>query len=752
MRTTSHDPVAARHEGEYMAMRLTGKRALVAVAAGLALAGAPAFALTAAPAPAVAAEQAEGVTVPVTGGQGQFTDAINRSHASTIELTGKGDDGNGMFNFWKNIFGSWSQNGTHAETVNIDHDITIVNNTGNPNAYLSGVQFNVQPGAKLTLVNVNIADVRNIGSTNETVKPVTVQPGGEFVTQGKGDIVADNGKDEGYAINLLGSEDPKTPAKATLGAAPSGFLQNIDINVNNETNGYLNSLEGNYGGTYCVTANKNSQLTITDGAFTVENGQYQSIQSRGTVTIKPAENSYLANGGTLGTVLLNDANAKLVANDTLFAYQDFTGEDAGDIAVKATLQLDAAGAKAYLTDSTVWPSSKDDKIKAKPAVYLADGTTLYEQDTETDGPVQTYSTGNDYPSFSEFKSVYEGDHLTTNQYKAQVTLADQVNAVAEDVKNPNQARGLWKLADNAKPSDLESLVNAERTKLTDGAQESATDGGSVVSANLGLGKSQVYGEYEVAKNNETTSIEGEGHAYAFSQVHELQAGWDVSSYRSGATYTAPKSGDKNANVDETVPDGLVFAGWYTQGGDLTTGNPAKPVATASLAEDAALGTQTKNGYAYAKFVPAGALDVRVEERPGKDSADTDANGARTRSVRLVGAIDGYNYGYTDAQGAYNTAFGFEVSLNGEQAKTFNTNTAWNSINETINGKKQNQTPAQVFPGVAQANKVFTVNVSGIKVPADKSGNITVTPILRTKDGTVVRGATKTVKFSEVYTD
>lgn len=714
----------------------------MAVAAGLALAGAPAFALTAAPAPAVAAEQAEGVTVKVTGGQDQFTDAINRSHASTIELTstdtGTGDDGKGMFNFWKNIFGNWNQSGTRAETVNIGYDITVVNKTGNPNAYLSGVQFNVQPGAKLTLVNVNIADVRNIGSTNETVKPVTVQPGGEFVTQGKGDIVADNGKDEGYAINLLGSEDPKTPAKATLGAAPSGFLQNIDINVNNETNGYLNSLEGNYGGTYCVTANKNSQLTITDGAFTVENGQYQSIQSRGTVTIKPAENGYLANGGTLGTVLLNDANAKLVANDTLFAYQDFTGEDAGDIAVKATLQLDAAGAKAYLTDSTVWPSSEDDKIKAKPAVYLADGATLYEQET-VESPVSTYSTGSDSPAFGDdFKSVYEGDHLTKNQYKAQVTLPSENNGVKEDVTNANLARGLWKLADNAEFNDLESLVAAKRTKLTDGAQESATDGGTVLSANLELGKSQVYGEYEIA-HNDNTSIAGEGHAYAFSQVHDLQAGWDVSSYRSGATYTAPKAGDKNAEVDETAPEGYVFAGWYTKGGDLRTGDagnkwqhdpniPNAPAQSDDPASKHALPADQKTGYAYAKFIPASFLTAKAQ----KETVEA----GKSYNVRFLSAVDGYNYKSiqykieeTDAQGTVQQR---QPVLGGTTTKAYDYLTA--------DGKKAYAPNYFNISGDANGKYAsFFTRWVVQDVKADFKGGWKVTVSLVTPDGTTVEG-------------
>lgn len=600
-----------------MAMRLTGKRALVAVAAGLALVGTPAFALAAAPATAVAAEQA-GPTVQVTGGQTQFTDAINRSHASVIELTGNGDDGNGMFNFWKNILGNWSQTGSTPQTINIDSDLTIVNKTGNANAYLYGASFVVKPGAKLTLVDVNIDDARNENSTNVAVPAITVQAGGSLETKGKGDIVTDNGRGEAWAVKLEGSNDASKKAVAVLGAAPTGFMANIG------EDGWTADNAGNYGGTYCVTAGLNSVLTITDGRFTAENAAHQAIQSYGSVTIKPASDTAWFNkdnydGGTLGTVEIDGTlngqatGAKLNATDTALGYITPGGSaQVGDEAIKATLQLNGA-AKAYLANSSV-DAINDSKVGTLPAVWLDNDATLYEQEEESSGPV-TFSTDSDIPSFSNIESEFVGNHQGNGQYKASAHF-DSQNAVAENVKDPNLARGLWQVTDPTVPTDdLESLVNTQGvSKLTGDAEEVATDPsdpsqGATVTANLELGVSKVFGKYEIIKGDDT-SIQGNGHAYAYSKVYNLQAGWNLTTYRSGATFTAPAAGTGNVDIPtESIPDNEVFAGWYQDAG-LT-----KPV-----------DKSTKDGYAYLKTFKTADLAQDVKFLGGSLRMDTTSKG------------------------------------------------------------------------------------------------------------------------------
>lgn len=696
-------------------------------------------------------------TVQVTGGGKQFLDAVN-SGASTIELTGSGEGGNGLFNFFYTyVFGTHNYSatsGTTPESVSIDHDVTIVNKTGNPNAYLYGIEFNVVDGAKLTFQDVNVNDARKVGSIYNAVKPITVQPGGSFETKGTGDIVTDNGKGEGYAIKLVSSEDASKPATAVLGAAPSGFMAQVEGKT-----GWTEDNKGNYGGTYCVTAGTNSKLTITDGRFTAENAKYQAIQSSGTVIINPTEEANFntnGNADNLGTVRIDDTDnnqptgAKLVAHDTQFGYVAPGGRaNVGDVQIKATLQLEGA-AKAYLTDSAVSAIS-DSKVGEHPAVYLDAAANLYEQETtESSGPV-TYSTSFDTPSFGDIKSKYVGDYLTSGQYKASAHF-DSQNSVSESVTDASKSRGLWKLDDQASTDDLEKLVAAKANKLTDEATESATDSsdpaqGATVTANLPLGKSQVYGKYEIAKNDDT-SIKGDGHAYAYSTVHELQAGWDVSAYRANGTYTAPQAGATSGIEGDTAPDGYVFAGWYTQGGDLRTGQPnnsdkftsgiegikalSKP-GLGSYAAQHVLAKDAKSGYAYAKFIPASLVDAKAQYKTEGTSP----------AVRFLGAVESYNY----------NGIAFDVTqydADGKQldSKSLTTTTAYDYVLANVNGQEdQKQYGKDIFKATAYGSKdqlpLLITRAYWKGLDPSFNGKFKVTASLTTPDGTVVKGSAKT---------
>lgn len=696
-------------------------------------------------------------TVQVTGGGKQFIDAVNGG-ASIIELTGNGEDGNGLFNFfYTNILGTHKYNatsGTTPESININHDVTIVNKTGNSNAYLYGIEFNVADGAKLTFQDVNVNDARKVGSIYNAVKPITVQPGGSFETKGTGDIVTDNGKGEGYAIKLVSSSDASKPATAVLGAAPSGFMAQVEGKT-----GWTEDNKGNYGGTYCVTAGINSKLTITDGRFTAENAKCQAIQSSGTVIINPTDDASFnasGNGDDLGTVRIDGTDnnqptgAKLVAHDTQFGYVAPGGRaNVGDVQIKATLQLEGA-AKAYLTDSAVSAIS-DSKVGNLPAVSLAANANLYEQETtESAGPV-TYSTNFDTPSFGDIKSEYVGDYLTSGQYKASAHF-DSQNSVSESVTDTSKSRGLWKLDDKASFNDLEALVAAKANKLTDGAKESATDSsdpaqGATVTANLPLGKSQVYGKYEIAKNDDT-SIKGDGHAYAYSTVHDLQAGWDVSAYRANGTYTAPQAGATSGIEGDTAPNGYVFAGWYTQGGDLRTGKPnnsdkftsgiegikalSKP-GLDSYAAQHVLAKDVKSGYAYAKFIPASLVDAKAQYK---------TEGA-SPAVRFLGAVESYNY----------NGMAFDVTqydADGKQlgSKSLTTTTAYDYVLANVNGREdQRQYGSDIFKATAYGSTdqlpLLITRAYWKGLDPSFNGKFKVTASLTTPDGTVVKGSAKT---------
>ena len=691
-------------------------------------------------------------TVQVTRGGQQFIDAV-KNGASTIELTGNGEDGNGLFNFfYTSIFGNPSYNATRGTTpasVNIDHDVTIVNKTGNPDAYLYGIEFNVADGAKLTFQDVNINDARKWGSPYAAVKPITVQPGGSFETKGTGDIVTDNGRGEGYAIKLVSSSEASKPATAVLGAAPSGFMAKVEGST-----GWTEDNKGNYGGSYCVTAGTNSKLTITDGRFTAENAKRQAIQSYGIVVIDPTDDASFnanGNGDDLGTVRIDGTNngqptgAKLVAHDTQFGYIAPGGRaNVGDVEIKATIQLEGA-AKAYLTDSAVSTIS-DSKVGELPAVYLDTAANLYEQETtESIGPA-TYSTDFDVPSFGDIKSEYVGDYLTSGQYKASAHF-DSQNAVSESVTDASKSRGLWKLDDQASVDDLEKLVAAKADKLTDGATESASDPsdaaqGATVTANLPLGKSQVYGKYEIAKND-GTSIKGDGHAYAYSPVHDLQAGWDVSAYRANGTYTAPKAGATSGIEGDTAPDGYVFAGWYTRGGDLRTGTanngyvsdvlPKELQLKEGAADQAALVKDATAGYAYARFVPASLLDVKSE------GPTTKPTGGSTWIARFMIAKESYNYnGATfKIEELDNTG-----AATGRKA-VINTLNNWDYV--TANGAKTYASDVyakQLPEGFSSPLLWCRAYLKGIA--ADFDGSFKVTSSWTTMDGTVVTGPSETI--------
>ena len=632
--------------------------------------------------------------------------------------------------------------------------MTIVNKTGNPDAYLYGIEFNVADGAKLTFQDVNINDARKWGSIYDAVKPITVQPGGSFETKGTGDIVTDNGRGEGYAIKLVSSSEASKPATAVLGAAPSGFMAKVEGST-----GWTEDNKGNYGGSYCVTAGTNSKLTITDGRFTAENAKRQAIQSYGTVVIDPTDDASFnanGNGDNLGTVRIDGTNngqptgAKLVAHDTQFGYIAPGGRaNVGDVEIKATIQLEGA-AKAYLTDSAVSTIS-DSKVGELPAVYLDTAANLYEQETtESNGPA-TYSTNFDAPSFGDIKSEYVGDYLTSGQYKASAHF-DSQNAVSESVTDASKSRGLWKLDDQASVDDLEKLVAAKADKLTDGATESASDPsdaaqGATVTANLPLGKSQVYGKYEIAKND-GTSIKGDGHAYAYSPAHDLQAGWDVSAYRANGTFTAPKAGATSGIGGDVAPEGYVFAGWYTQGGDLRTGEPhnsdtftsgiegikalSKP-GLDSYAAQHVLAKDAKSGYAYAKFIPASLVDAKAQYKTeGASSA-----------VRFLGAVESYNY----------NGIAFDVTqcdADGKQldSKSLPTTTAYDYVLANVNGREdQKQYGNDIFKATAYGSinqlPLLITRAYWKGVNPSFKGKFTVAASLTTPDGTVVKGPVKT---------
>lgn len=710
-----------------------GKRALVAIAAGLALAGTPAaFALTAAPTVALAA-----------GTQGR---AVTVEHNSNHWLSGWSDDDclkesledQTVGDITLNAEGEWNPASGIME-VTVDRDLTIhgfpqtANQTGHNNNFINDIVFKVTPGHTLTPDNVNnytdpMGDnhAESDASTFalwESRTVIDVQGGGKLVTKGTGDIVSNNGNGEAIAVKL---EDGAT---AELGAAPSGFQ-------------WDNDHAGNYGSTVAVKAGKNTTLTITNGRFTEENGDGAAIYSNGRVVIDPVNGAQFwaptdELGGNLGTVKVEGDGAVLVAKHTQFGLNEQpSDEHRENKGVDASVVV-AGGAKAYLTDSyasSVSPKT-DSGVYDIKAISVDKDSVVYSQDNTWNTDLSTYSTDSDQPGFSKLTSAYEGDHLTKNAYYVEGTNESFNNTVEGSTQ-------FFKIADGQSFSDLETQVAAKADGLKTEATANEDEVTAAVKAELPLGKSNVYGKYEIVKNSDT-GITGEGHVYEVSAVQNLQAGWDVSAFRRNGVYTAPAAGAENTGVaGEVAPEGTVFAGWYTAGGDLTTGSatntPASFKSDVAVPEGNAADNELKadatDGYAYAKFIPEAFLKAGAQKEAVK--------AGDAYNVRFLSAVDSYNYNKV----TYTVQAVDENGKNVGEAQAINATTAFDYLGVTENGQLNKvrawetyKTADALYPYAqsdVHAARYFTRGVLK-NVRSDFKGSFKVTVSVVTPDGTVV---------------
>lgn len=742
VRGASPEEGSEGNEEDTGGVRLSLTKATSAVILGLALAATPTFALAAQEPAAAQSASADGAQAQATGqtvdiedhwlqdDNKALHDALVNESVSTINIKSGGQ--------WTPS-GNWLAS---RDVITVDRELTI-NVTTSDYTELANVEFVVTDGGKLTFNNVIVNDTLPASQAPDlydTYLPVKVEDGGTFTTTGKGVLINNNGKNgdeyhQGYALYLTG-----------------GATANLNADTNVKADGIDNGVEGAYG-TYAsesaVFAEAGSTLNITKGNFISENYDQSTIQSAGRVNIDAAS----INDVTISEIRLNGSQAVLNAKNLVLSYlQPGTSDlQTDEDKINGTLELHD-GAKAYLTDSQINAISVEGGINTN-AVYVDATSKVYEQESELNSvnalsQRKSNSTGYDTPSFSDFKSYYQGDHLTKNQYYVQGVI-DSANAVTEDVADPNHALGLWKLDDGAEFDDLESQVNAAATKLTEGAQDDQdASGSSTLSAYLPLGKSLVYGRYEVSKASPNDAdIAGDGHVYAYSAVHELQAGWDVSSYRSGSEYAAPEGdGRTGSGVEgDIAPEGYVFAGWYTTGGDLRNANITSvspnftsEVMTGDLisSENPAqpLGQDVPTGYAYAKFVPAGLFNVKGQNHVGDNWSPQYPNA----HARFVSALDSYNYDGVD----YTITLTKADGTTSEQKVS--ATTAFDYIMQA--NKKTHAYDADAYGDVAgeigSGNQLLFTRAY-IDGSLDDLTSVTVSVTVKTPDGTSVTVAPKT---------
>jgi uncharacterized repeat protein (TIGR02543 family) len=171
---------------------------------------------------------------------------------------------------------------------------------------------------------------------------------------------------------------------------------------------------------------------------------------------------------------------------------------------------------------------------------------------------------------------------------------------------------------------------------------------------------------------------------------------DVSTYRSGAVYTAP------------VKEGYVFAGWFQD---------------AALTQP--LDKNAKSGYAYPKFVKADTLTIRYQTK-----SDSTAESSKT-DLRLLTSVDSLDYSNVV----------FEVTIQGQTAQLPCT-TVYDKINA---GNTKIQNASAVFSPDSRYFVTYTL----LNIPQAICGvDITVVPRWQTLDGTVVYGTARTLRISD----
>lgn len=178
--------------------------------------------------------------------------------------------------------------------------------------------------------------------------------------------------------------------------------------------------------------------------------------------------------------------------------------------------------------------------------------------------------------------------------------------------------------------------------------------------------------------------------------------YDISSYRSGETYTAP------------TKTGKVFAGWY-EDAEFTT----------------PIGKDVKTGYAYAKFVDETLLYPKCQTRAGTTAESESAD------LRMMLAVDSLDYSNVGFDIVYN-----DTNYYG-QSKT-----VYEQIQVTDNGVPCSFAPAVVFE-TEVAKYMLSCILTDIP-QTDFNKKICVTPYWTTLDGTKVTGTDRDVAISDSF--
>lgn len=206
---------------------------------------------------------------------------------------------------------------------------------------------------------------------------------------------------------------------------------------------------------------------------------------------------------------------------------------------------------------------------------------------------------------------------------------------------------------------------------------------------------------------------------------------------SGLTLTPKAAGtEKNVHYEEVesatdywkkdgekiapVKDGYVFGGWY----DAENGNALTEV----------------SGSAYAKFVPASVLSVKVQTIADGENAITESTSAPNQTeLRLLSSVDQGDYQYC----------GFQLLYGAKELKPSEEKHITKVYQKIEFGNNQSLTASDTFG--TGAEYFFALNITPIYKNSFAS-KIHVRPYWVTLDGTTVYGLAKNVRIEDNYTD
>ena len=466
--------------------------------------------------------------------------------------------------------------------------------------------------------------------------------------------------------NLKGTEWWKGSSSGMSYALANNTTVSFDVDVQADVNGYAAFSVEVREGTHCITSSSDGNcFYFADGGTTGDaiTGVAEKFASKVVgeeeyrVSITREEAKY--------TIVYYNVTTNTEEYRYVCANTNMTGDSTVNfIAQVGTYDVTVNGSKQNLKGTEWWKGSSSGMSYA-----LANNTTVsFDVDVQADV--------NGYAAFSV--EVREGTHCITSSSDGNCfyfadggTTGDAITGVAEKFASKVVGEEEYRVS-----------ITREEAKYT------------IVYYNVTTNTE----EYRYVCAN--TNMTGNSTVNFIAQVGTYNVEFkdanyiDISSYRSGSTYTAP------------TKEGKVFAGWYADA-EFTT----------------PIGKDVKTGYAYAKFADEKLLTAKCQARVGttESSEKTD--------IRMMLGVDSLNY----------SNVGFDVTFKGINYNG-ESKTVYESISVTDNGTTVDYSPATVF-GTTDATYMLSCILTDI-AKADFDEDIKITPYWTTLDGTKVIGKAK----------